>query len=799
MRSRTALFAIALIIGMLSFAFVWGALAEAMPQDLSLAEVFTTGGPYYYTGAETAPAVTLRLGEDILDPMGYTVFYSSNVEPGWAKVVITGSGLEVLNAGGQPVQYFGRAEAQFEIRKAPLTVRFPPSAPEYVYNGSVQVIDCTVTGEILPGHAGAYVAYSGANVRPVRSGSYRATAGIANTNRYELSGDITFDFSIAQRPVTVALAGGSDVEFVYDGAEKPIEWTVSGELAPGDAGVQIAYDGLPEPPKYAGHYTAGVFLNNSDYRLTGEASAAVHIKPRPLRVVFSDKREFIWSGRVQRPSYKITGQVQGENPVAEVLITGANAEPINAGRYYMTVRLSDAAVNANYTIEGEDTVRFDILPSPPGGEKPVGALEAIPEETEAPKEEKDTKDPGLSSVVVTALDGEVPGLKITAKDNVLLDRIVVLNGGEPVYTKKLKGKNATEYTIVYTFVKPGSYSAVAYDAAGNKAQETAVVEIADSDGDGLADVWEVWQGTDPNKLDSDGDGIGDFMAYELGAASNGRLPAAAAMLVPVFSPAAEEAHISDAFFESGLVTDVRPAREEDAKSAPQLNGSCVILQWDADTGAGWALNGSRLMRFSSHGESFACDRVFALQGAFGVLKLVVLPGGGVMLIGHWNETAGRLEGLLTILDARAGRTAVISGSENASAFAVSGDGTRVAYCAGAKVHVLDLPGGSEAVAGYDAKALTFMGDGSLALGIEGDQAVFLSKDGKAVPEEREGLVDTVQRLNTARRVSVQSQDGAAVMELSGTLTFAGDGKSIVYKRSGGNPVLVMTAGDMESE
>lgn len=400
---------------------------------------------------------------------------------------------------------------------------------------------------------------------------------------------------------------------------------------------------------------------------------------------------------------------------------------------------------------------------------------------------KDRQAPSISSTAVSNVHGNPPGLQITAKDNVMLGRIVVLESGEPVLTKNIAGKSAEKYTIVYPFLKPGSYNAVAYDAAGNKSLPTAVVTVADQDGDGLSDDWEVWLGTDPGKGDSDGDGIGDQIAYLLGMASGGRLPAAAAILINASLQETAEAEIPSSFWESSLVSGVENIREESAGDAPKLNGSAVIITFSPVTGEGWALGGSRLMHFTAKGDNFACDGVSALQGAYGALRLVALSSseGGAMLLAHWNETTDRAEGTLKLLDTRTKKAAVITGSESASAFDLSPDGSRAAFNAGGRVHVIDLQRSEDEAVDHDASVLTFTPDGRLSLGADGANVLFALDRGKTVSAAYEGMIDMAQRTNTARKVAVLTEGSMIQAEAGGTLTFSEDGKKIVYKGESG--------------
>ncbi len=413
--------------------------------------------------------------------------------------------------------------------------------------------------------------------------------------------------------------------------------------------------------------------------------------------------------------------------------------------------------------------------------------------------DRDRQAPSISSTVVSNVHGNPPGLQITAKDNVMLGKIVVSEAGMPVLTKNIAGKAAQKYTIVYPFLKPGSYNAVAYDASGNKSLATAVVTVADQDGDGLSDDWETWLGTDPGKKDSDGDGIDDQFAYLIGMAAGVRLPAAAAILINESLNETAEAEIPSSFWESSLVSDMGDVREESTDNAPKLNGSAVIVTFSPVTGDGWAFNGSRLMHFAVNGDAFACDAVFALQGAYGALRLVALSSadGGVMLLAHWNETTGRAEGPLKVLDTRTKKTAVISGSENAAAFDLSQDGTQAAFNAGGRVHVIGFQKGTDEAVDSNASALTFTPDGRLALGTDGTNVLFAGNRGKVISQAFDGMTDVVQRTNTARKVIAFTASGMTQAEVGGILTFSEDGKRIVYKGGKNSPLDIIWAEDFD--
>ena len=420
---------------------------------------------------------------------------------------------------------------------------------------------------------------------------------------------------------------------------------------------------------------------------------------------------------------------------------------------------------------------------------------AVTSALQLPAYSQDACAPSISSAVVSNVHGNPPGLAVTAKDNVRLDRIVILENGQPVRTKSLAAKAEDRSTFVFPFERPGSFNAVAYDAAGNVSKQTAVVTVADTDGDGLTDEWEKWLGTDPNQKDSDGDGIDDKTAYLLGAAPGEKMPAAASLLLGTDGAGEAGQQISAGFWESGLAEGPEDARAEDAKSAPGLNGSATIIQLNTQTGAGWAVYGGRLMRFAKGPAGFVVDAAIPLQGAFGALRLVALSSadGGVMLLAHWNEAAARAEGPLRLLDTRAMKMATLAMSEGATAFDLSQDGSRAAFYRDGRVHVLNLADGTRETADADAAALMFTKDGGLALYAKGESTLLTPGGADTAGQAYDGFADAAQRTNTARRLLVSDAGGGITVEVSGQLSFSEDGTSIVFASGTGEAVQVMDA------
>ncbi len=1094
-------FLFAVILAILTLG-IGAAHCEPVTVDISSAAIQVIGGPFTYTGSQITPDLYVTLDGIPLVSYGLNFGYFNCVYAGTCTVSVSGSGNTFTDPVLGEVKYIGTAETTFEIEKAKVTVNFPSSDPGLVYNGQAQGIAWSVSGEVTPGEAGAYILYTGPESPPNRAANYLATVRLTNTANYQIEGAYQYNFEIHPKPVTVNFPAGPYSEWVYDGTVHTVDFSVSGEVTPGDALAYIEYSAISTslPPKDAGSYRAFLRLSNANYQISGGWVHDFTITKRPLTVVFSGGPAYTYNAQEQRPGWQITGEAAGEHPVMQAVLTGTYPEPKNTGVYTLTVSFNGDAVNRNYQIAGENervfsigrapvtftfpdadphytynaqaqtilwsvsdpvagedpavgvhyyisgtgtptvsagshsavcyldysnpvnqnyeiqgqfSFAYTIAPAPvtvtfpasdPGyvyngqvqtvpvsvsdpvhGEDPdyqilyyqyampqeprnagpymvwvympynpvnvnyqltgddrfeffirqrqltvtpaakekllgtdtpdplleytvsgqlagdapvfqgelycdwreapgeyaimpgflwlvyydpanlnysydyqftqgvsftIRELEKAPDATlvpggpngdngwyispvrlmppsgylisrvqstgasnwqpylersdgiygpdtyylrresdgaitsakQMPSYNQDGRAPTISSAVVSNVNGNPPGLQITAGDNVLLEKIVVFDGGKPVRTRNLADMHTDRYTIVHPFLKPGSYNAAAYDAAGNMSLKTVVVTVSDTDGDGLSDDWEVWQGTDPGKKDSDSDGVEDGFAYLLGEASDGRLPAAAALLLNAPAQDADGEGIPAGFYGSGLVDGVADVREEDVKNAPKLDDSAAIVQFDPAAGEGWALSGGMLVHFAPQGDSFACDTVFALEGAFGALKLVALSSadGSVMLLAHWNETEGRIEGPLRLLDTNAKKVSVLSGSDGASAFDLSQDGARVAFAVGGRVHVVNIVKGTMETSDHDASALTFTLDGRLALGMEGSNVLFYEAGVRIASQAYNGFVDASQRTNTTRSVSVVSGGSVSRVDVNGQLTFSEDGKRFVF-------------------
>lgn len=125
----------------------------------------------------------------------------------------------------------------------------------------------------------------------------------------------------------------------------------------------------------------------------------------------------------------------------------------------------------------------------------------------------DEKNPTIKAVGKFDDPGAAPMIKITATDDLKLNRIEIYDNAtnECVHTQDISARSLNEYTFTYRVRYPGAFYAVAVDEVGRRSKRSDIIVVStDSDGDGLSDDWELHYGTDPNMADTDGDGLSDY-------------------------------------------------------------------------------------------------------------------------------------------------------------------------------------------------------------------------------------------------------------------------------------------------
>ncbi len=208
-----------------------------------------------YTGAAIAPAVTLYDGRDVIPAGEYDVTYVNNVDVGTATVT-------VKDKADKTDAKYAIAETTFDvafqITPKPVTLIWS-GHQELVYSGS-PVNVTAAAGELAEGDTCAVTVTGGTQTN---AGDYTATAtGLSNTNYKLPDGDLTVDYTIDPKPISLIWAG--DQGLVYNGS--PVNVTATaGDLVGSDA-CTVTVAGGQETA--AGTHTATArLLDNPNYKL----------------------------------------------------------------------------------------------------------------------------------------------------------------------------------------------------------------------------------------------------------------------------------------------------------------------------------------------------------------------------------------------------------------------------------------------------------------------------------------------------------------------------------------------------
>lgn len=324
------------------FTYVKGKLTTdaADPIAISSCDISLFGEEYYYSGSEIKPAVTITRDEQTLVAnTDYTVTYSNNIEPGEAKVTITGIG-----------EYVGTVEKTFNIYyKFATSVSVSGLDEKYDYTGSAvepsftlkkeetaltKNVDYTVTFHENEKAGEAYMLLQG-------EGNYKGSLSVNYVIAYNLNG-------------TNVSVNGIEESYEYTAFEiRPeIEVYVAGQKLERGEHYKISYDNNRD----AGE--ASVMVSALGDYAYGSKTKTFEIKPGALVVKAEDAS--ISSGSVAPTTYfyRMEGFLGTDTvtntvttfPITSCEVGGTKPEP---GQYPIVI---SGAVAKNYVITYENAI-----------------------------------------------------------------------------------------------------------------------------------------------------------------------------------------------------------------------------------------------------------------------------------------------------------------------------------------------------------------------------------------------------------------------------------------------------------
>lgn len=286
--------------------------------------------PYAYTGAQIAPAYTVKDGGMPLTAGDYEGVFSDNVDAGTARLTVT--------AGEAGNYSFAPAEKTFTIHPRPLAAAWE-NRDSWVYDGLPHAPAATaetgVAGEIVK------LAVSGAESDA--GTGYTAAAGIAfvtggraKAENYTLT-NAAKDFAIAQRPAVLTWSGWDHL--VYTGSPVNVTAAVT-NLADGDeCAVTVAGGGRTDAG--TGYTATATALSNPNYKLEGGAAQEYTIAKAPVTFTVTDNIHG-YDGRAHTAAVAQTAAEATRIPAGGFTVTyGGAASRTDVGVYAVEAEITD--------------------------------------------------------------------------------------------------------------------------------------------------------------------------------------------------------------------------------------------------------------------------------------------------------------------------------------------------------------------------------------------------------------------------------------------------------------------------
>ena len=279
--------------------------------------VIVANGPFYYTGSEITPKVTVTIDDEVLDDSNYEVKYYNNISAGTGRVVITGK-----------KSLYGTIERNFLINKVDLQItvddieiNYLDKLPEYVvkYYGLVN----GESVENLDGQLHINCDYNGKEV---------------GTYPIRLSGYISDNYNITYKNGTLKVNKVAITDLILDYQE-------------------VTYNGREIKPSFSVYRNDNVLSQNIDYEITydnninvgngsvtvkginnfyGEITKSFVINKAAL-IITIDSHTIEYGETVPEFTYSIEGFVNGQNinDIGGLLSVSSNYKD-SVGKYDIT-------------------------------------------------------------------------------------------------------------------------------------------------------------------------------------------------------------------------------------------------------------------------------------------------------------------------------------------------------------------------------------------------------------------------------------------------------------------------------
>ena len=206
-----------------------GSFEITAPPKIDITGAAVMAANQSYTGSAVTPAVTVQLGNMVLDAnLDYTVAYSNNVNIGIATITVTGKG-----------DYTGTASGTFYISPASVTNALV-AAPDQTYTGSAlkPAVTVNLNGKTLVSGTDYTIAYS--------NNTEVGTATIVVTGKGNFTGTATGTFNISPASIVGASVTAANQTYTGSALEPTVTVKLNGKTLSLGTDYTVAYSNNTE-------------------------------------------------------------------------------------------------------------------------------------------------------------------------------------------------------------------------------------------------------------------------------------------------------------------------------------------------------------------------------------------------------------------------------------------------------------------------------------------------------------------------------------------------------------------------
>ncbi|MBQ8689059.1 MAG: hypothetical protein IJ515_01700 [Clostridia bacterium] len=293
---------------------------------------------FVYNGKAQAPTVTM---DGIID--GDTVSpdysdYAGNV--GVESYVVT-----VIGTSNPNYKLPANVSCDYSIIQREITLTWQESTA-LTYNGRAQSVIATVGNAAAGETVGLIYADTSSNIGV---GVYTANVTGVNSANYKLPANITCEYEIVAREITLTWSGSS---LVYNGEAQQVTAT-PGNVVSGDT-VTLSYSDTTYNVNVGQYQVTVISTNNPNYKLPAYVTTPYLITPKTVTLTWSGVREFVYDGSAKTLTATVGGVIGDD--VVSISYTNSNSNGYVGTHTVTAVSLG----NDNYQLPANPFCNYTI-------------------------------------------------------------------------------------------------------------------------------------------------------------------------------------------------------------------------------------------------------------------------------------------------------------------------------------------------------------------------------------------------------------------------------------------------------